>query len=481
MREALQDTAKVPMSFFRLRSVCGNRWPPLPEGSLSQVWAAYLTLDRTQWLDPAEVELHQLIQFRAILEHCLEHVPYYRRLLGEHGITSSSIQSMDDFRRIPLLSRRTWQEQFDDLGARQLPAGTVALDEDRTSGTSGVPVRILKTNLCYIWWLAFYLRDLEWSGLSPTGSMAAIRATLKTGPELERFLQGERMPSWNPILQPLLEMGSLYGMDIGQQPRRQIEWLRGVNPDYLLSHTSNLELLAGILLDEPQRFPRLRAVQAISETLTEEAQTKIEAAFGAPVKNLYSCAEAGYLASPCPQGHGLHVHAENVILEVLDDANQPCKAGETGRVVLTALHNFRTPFIRYEIGDRVTLESERCPCGRGLPTLAGVHGKYRPMFRLADQRLKHSSGLVHAISVIGGHHQHQVEQVALDRVIVRTVPNQSWTADHPYRIRQAVQEFFESPIHVDLEIKERLELPRSGKLQSMICGVPLETGRVAGI
>ena len=457
------------MSFFRLHSVAGNRWPPIPEGSLSQVWAAYLTLDRTQWLDPAGIERHQLVQFRGLLDHCLEQVPYYRQLLGAHGITSRSIQSMDDFRRIPLMSRHIWQTRFDDLCALQLPSGTVALDEDNTSGTSGVPVRIFKTNIFYIWWLAFYLRDLEWNGLNPTGTMAAIRATLETSPDLERLLRSDLLPCWNSILQPLLEMGPLYGMDIGQDPRRQIEWLREVDPDYLLSHTSNLELLAAILSDEPQRFPRLRVVQAISETLTEDAQTKIEAAFGVPVKNLYSCAEAGYLASPCPQGHGLHVHAENVILEVLDDADQPCKPGETGRVVLTVLHNFRTPFIRYEIGDQVTLGPVRCPCGRGLSSLGGVLGKRRPMFRLADNRLKHSSGLVHAISVIGGHHQHQAEQIALDRVIVRLVPNRAWTADHPHRLLRAVREFFEAPIHVDLEIKERLEVPRSGKLQSMIC------------
>ena len=314
------------MTFFRLRSVAGNRWPPISEGSLSQVWAAYLTLNRTQWLDPAELERHQLIQFRALLDHCLEHVPYYRQSLGAHGITSRSIQSMDDFRRLPLLSRRTWQTEFDDLCARHLPPGTVALDEDNTSGTSGVPIRILKTNIFYLWWLAFYLRDLEWSGLNPTGTMAAIRATHATGPELERLLMGEAMPSWNPILEPLLEMGPLYGMDIAQEPRRQIEWLREVNPDYLLSHTSNLELLSEMLRDEPRRFPRLRAIQAISETLTEAAPGKEidEVAFGAPVKNLYSQCR-GRLPRLVRRAPPWHVHAENVILEVLDDANLgPC-------------------------------------------------------------------------------------------------------------------------------------------------------------
>jgi phenylacetate-CoA ligase len=258
-------------------------------------------------------------------------------------------------------------------------------------------------------------------------------------------------------------------MDIRQEPRRQIEWLQEVNPDYLLSQTSNLELLASMLLDEPRRFPRLSAIQAISETLTEPAQRKIETAFGAPVKNLYSCAEAGYLASPCPAGHGLHVHAENVILEILDEADQPCKAGETGRVVLTVLHNLRTPFIRYDIEDMATLAPEACPCGRGLPLLARVQGKVRPHFKLAGDRWKHSSDLVRAVTAVGGHHQHQVIQKALDHVIVRIVPNSDWAVDHHQQLIQAVRDFFESPVNVQLELKERLDLPPGGKLQSMRC------------
>ena len=457
------------MSFFSLRALPGQCWPSLPEPRLGQVWSAYLALGDTQWLGAAELEQHQLIQLRTLLGHCQQHVPYYRELLARRGIDCESVQSMSDFRRIPLLPRRTWQEHFDQFRAEQLPQGTVALDEDRTSGTSGVPVRVLKTSIFYVWWLAFYLRDLEWSGFRPDRTMASIRATLKTGEELARLLQGQRMSCWNPILEPLLVTGPLYGMDIRQDPRRQIEWLQEVNPDYLLSQTSNLELLASMLLEEPRQFPKLNAIQAISETLTEEARIKIEAAFQAPVKNLYSCAEAGYLASPCPAGRGLHVHAENVILEILDEADQPCMPGETGRVALTVLHNFQTPFIRYEIGDLATLAPGVCPCGRGLPLLTRVHGKVRPHFRLAGGRWKHSSDLVRAITTVGGHHQHQVIQQAIGHVIVRVVPNCDWSADHSQRLIQAVQVFFEAPVEVQLEIKERLEPAAGGKLQSMIC------------
>ena len=99
-------------------------------------------------------------------------------------------------------------------------------------------------------------------------------------------------------------------------------------------------------------------------------------------------------------------------------------------------------------------------------------GKRRPLFRLAGGGWKHSSGLVHALSAVGGHHQHQAVQKAIDHVVVRVVPSQGWTPDHAHRIREAVQEFLEAPVRVDVEVRERLELPRGGKLQSMVCEVP---------
>lgn len=155
----------------------------------------------------------------------------------------------------------------------------------------------------------------------------------------------------------------------------------------------------------------------------------------------------------------MRVHAENVVLEVLDEADLPCESGATGRVVLTVLHNFLTPFLRYDIGDYVTLAPRPCRCGLGLPLLTQVLGKQRPLFRLPDGRLKHSSGLVHSLSAVGGHYQHQAIQKSADYIVIRVVPNKAWTSNHPQRLREAVVAFFESAIRVDVEITERLELP----------------------
>src|SRR6516164_1040169 len=99
------------MSFFQLRTLPGCDWPPLADAAIAQVWVAFLELERTQWLSPAELEQRQLEQVRTLLAHCITNVPYYRAVLPQTGITPGAIQTMADFRRIPLLPRQTVQEQ----------------------------------------------------------------------------------------------------------------------------------------------------------------------------------------------------------------------------------------------------------------------------------------------------------------------------------------------------------------------------------
>jgi len=363
------------MSFFHLRTLPGYSWPALPNAALSQIWVAYLELSRSQWLPPDEIEKRQLDQVRTLLTHAAALVPYYRRALAEAGITPASIQTIVDFRKLPTLSRVTCQAQQADLVATTLPAGTVATGIAATSGASGVPLQVRKTNIVNLWWCACYLRDLEWCGIDPTGILAVIRPTGKTGDELKRACAGVILPCWLSSLQALIETGPCYTMDIQQDSSRQLEWLRQVAPDYLLSHAGNLDVLAGLMEAQGKAWPALRAIQSVAEPLTDRACKRIEAAFGVPVKNTYSCCEGGYLASPCPAGTGLHVHAENILLEVLDENGRPCRPGESGRVYITTLHNFLMPLIRYELGDEATPGPEQCPCGRGLPLLANVEGK----------------------------------------------------------------------------------------------------------
>src|SRR5436305_13253798 len=99
------------MGFFHLKTVPGCHWPPLRDSVFARAWNAFLELGRTHWLERAELEPRQLQQVRALLTHCIANVPYYREILTKARIEPASLRTLDDFRRLPLLPRRVYQER----------------------------------------------------------------------------------------------------------------------------------------------------------------------------------------------------------------------------------------------------------------------------------------------------------------------------------------------------------------------------------
>ena len=79
-------------------------------------------------------------------------------------------------------------------------------------------------------------------------------------------------------------------------------------------------------------------------------------------------------ACECKEG-GFHIFANNVLIEVVDGAGNPLPEGEMGRILVTLLHNYAFPLIRYEIGDVGVLKEGNCSCGNPLPLLQKVEGR----------------------------------------------------------------------------------------------------------
>lgn len=460
------------MPHFQLRTMPGLAWPPLPQPEIAQVWSAFQSLERNQWLSPAHLEAAQLAQAQQLLAHCRENVPYYGRLMAELKLDPGQIRSLDDFRRMPLLPRRVYQENYADFQALTLPQGTRAGNEVSTSGSSGVPVKVKQTNHVVLWWIALAMRDLAWCDIDPAKRLAAIRYMYARGERGALLRAGTVNKAWHPGIHRVIQTGECHVMDVHAEPQYQLEWLRNANPDYLLSYPSNLEALAGLLREQAAGLPALKCIQAISETLHEETRKLVEERFGVPVKNTYSCQEAGYLASPCPRGHGYHVHSESVLLELINDDGQPCSPGQEGRVVLTTLQNFLTPLIRYDIMDRAVLGAGPCPCGRGLPLLTRLVGKERPLFHLPDGRRKNSNRLAFSVRRLSGFTQFRIIQRAVDLVIVRLVPDNTWNEEQHKILLEKAEEFFEGPgVQIQVEFVDRLELTANGKSVDVICEV----------
>lgn len=160
--------------------------------------------------------------------------------------------------------------------------------------------------------------------------------------------------------------------------------LNAQSPTVLATYPSAALLLAG-----EARAGRLRVTLAEvwtgGETLGPAARAEIEAAFGCPLANSYGASEFLALGSECAHG-ALHLNADWVLLEPVDAQGRPVPPGTCGeKVWLTNLANHVQPLIRYELGDRVTLQAEPCACGSPLPVIS-VQGRSDDVLELRGAR-----------------------------------------------------------------------------------------------
>jgi phenylacetate-CoA ligase len=212
-----------------------------------------------------------------------------------------------------------------------------------------------------------------------------------------------------------------------------------------------------------------------SEVLRPEWREAISSAFGCGVANEYGARDAGFIARECPHG-GLHVTAEEVVVEVVDDNGQPLADGEEGDIVVTNLAGPEFPFIRYRTGDRGMLGSTPCPCGRGLPLLEKVAGRANDGLVGADGAWIHGSAINHLMRDIAGMRAYRIEQQTLDTVTVLLSLEGALTEACTATLTTHVKRLLGEETRVEVRQVETIPPLPNGKFRHIICNVPRQSG-----
>ena len=172
------------------------------------------------------------------------------------------------------------------------------------------------------------------------------------------------------------------------------------------------------------------------------------------------------IAAECEKHEGLHISAENLIVEILKDG-KPAKSGETGEIVITDLHNYAQPFIRYRTGDLSSMIEETCRCGRHLPRLSRIEGRNLDMISGPDGKVLSGHFLPHFVQDFPEIERFQIEQDAPDHVIIRVILN----AKLPDESKQFMASMTEAKLPgVKCEVREvdSIEMTPSGKHRTTI-------------
>jgi phenylacetate-CoA ligase len=250
-------------------------------------------------------------------------------------------------------------------------------------------------------------------------------------------------------------------------PRLQ-KALCGISTYYIAGYPSYIARLAreideqGVQLES---YPKVVFVS--SETMTPLEAEQITRGFRCPTMVEYASFEFLLMAIQCPDNPNvLHVNSESILLEIVTEEGRPADLGERGRVIITDLHNYVMPFIRYEIGD-TAIAGGRCPCGRGLPTLERIEGRTSEYIRTPMGRIITSGLLGHMLFVrrdlMSPIVEYQAIQTDPDKVILRLVPSERFDHNTEPALRSALHELLGREMDVEFDVVKHIQKEPNGK------------------
>ena len=453
-----------------LSAVPGIAWPALPNPRDSLILSILYQLEQTQWWPVKTLEAQQMAQLTTLLAHAYQFVPFYRDRLQFLATGKSRALTYEELRKIPILSRQDVQDYAKDLLSQNIPQEHLPTAQNTTSGSTGKPVTFQVTRMSGLFLRALNLRSHLWHQHNLQAKVAAIKVPRNRWAKPGSSANG---PANKPSKQAGIRWADCFPsgialeFDSGRTITEQLAWLQQEKPEHLLTYPSNLLALAQQALADGVALPSLKNLSTFGEVLTPKIRQACREAWGLPIVDIYSCQEMGVLALQCPEHEHYHIQSESVIVEVLDDAGLPCQPGQVGRVVLTDLHNYAMPLIRYEIGDYAEV-GEPCSCGRKLPVLTQVLGRTRNMLVLPSGEKLWPSFVLSNWAKIAPIKQLQVIQHSLKDMEVKMVLAAAMEDHIEASLRQAIAQDLDAQFQVRLTYVNEIPRSANGKYEDFV-------------
>jgi phenylacetate-CoA ligase len=364
-------------------------------------------MEKSQWWSQEEIREFQWAALRKLLAHVFDSVPYYQRKYADAGIRLEDLRSWEDFRRLPPLTRDEIREHRQELCSTKYPG---KLLPHATGGSSGSPTRFFRTYESYDWRTAAKDRVYTWSGWR-----LGERSVYLWGAAVGHV---PRLQAWKARAHTAVDRQLIFNTFSQDEDlwRRIYASAVKFRPTLAVGYVSSLEQFAAFLRATRKSIPSVRRVIAAAEPLFPRVRQDIECGFQAPVFNTYGSREFMSIAGECEFHHGLHINAENLAVET----QGPASEGPSD-ILVSDLHNYGMPFLRYAIGDLGMISERGCECGRGLPCLDSIEGRVLDALRTANGRMVPGEFFPHLLKEVPEFLQYRVEQKSRDHIVISAV------------------------------------------------------------
>ena len=314
------------------------------------------------------------------LEYLKEMSPFYRRMFDAHGIDVGKIKTLEALRDVPFTDKADLQRWNYDF---------LCVEKDRivdyitTSGTMGEPV-MFACSEHDLQRLAYNeKKSFACAGLGK-GNVVQLMVTLD-----KRFMAG---------LAYFLGLRALGAgvVRVGNGiPALQWDTIERVKPDTIMCVPSFILKLIRYAEENGIDYRRssVRRIIGIGEGLRDQnfdlniLGSQIKEKWDVDLFATYSSTEMSTTFSECEYGCGGHQHPELIIVEVVDEHDNPVEPGEVGEVVVTTLGVEAMPLLRFRTGDMACVHVEPCKCGRNSMRISPLVGRKHNMIKLKGTTL----------------------------------------------------------------------------------------------
>lgn len=415
-------------------------------------------VQENQYWTKEQILEYQTAHMKIMLEHAYKHTVFYRKVMNERGLTPSSFKDLSDLKKLPIIGKQDinpqWNDFVADNAAQFKPMHRV------TSGTTGVTFQYY--NDVKSWGLnwATKMRTFGWGGYSFGKDQIA---TLKGGSMLRRAKPSLRGIVWK-YLHNYYDLSVIHLSE--ENMERYYQDIKAKRIQYLRGFPTAVYTFAKYIAEAHGTLP-LKATFTSAEYLQDFQRKQIEETFCTKHIDAYGCGDGMGGANQCEHAKGYHTNIETSIMEIINSKGQDCLAGEEGEIVLTSLHDYAMPLIRYTPGDVAEVGADSCPCGRSLPILKKIIGRTSDLIHLPNGRALNGIAIPFA-DWADKIEKFQIWHTEPDLIELKIIPKDGFSKDDTKHIESIMAYHLGDGIRLKVDLVDNIPLTESGKFRYVI-------------
>ena len=366
---------------------------------------------------PAELRRRQLDDFRFHVRRCVQRFPYYRdkleQALGKLPGEKEEFVPAD----LPIWTKQDQRALFATLDGKDYQGCFL----HSTGGSTGVPTQFYMTRESFEWRQAVTDRGYGYGGAEPGRRAFYIWSDPAKEPPFFNWLKCR--------IHQKLQNRTYFNCFFFNEERKHLccQAINERRPETIVSYAGKIAELALFVRDNPGLLKwRTQHIVTGAEGLQEGQRELIREHLGGQVYMSYGSREFMLVGMESRHQNGYHLSDDNLLVEIVGEDGKPVRAGETGRICVTDLHNATNPFIRYEIGDLGIMAGDDEPCPEGLPfrRLLQVLGRNQEFVYTPDGAKLTAIYFAHHLKELAWVDAYQLVQKSKDHLIIRVISAQ---------------------------------------------------------